>query len=130
MNFRIIEGDYANMDELYPLFEQDYLYSNVYADSLREKYGLTHNEFKELSDKVKTNHGLSRRPRVACKTAKYYYKSTHGFIIQKNIGRNICYIGTVCCEQVACKVVELCKKVGWDIDVCRSICKNWREHIV
>lgn len=130
MNFRVIEGSYADVDSIYDDFEYDYLYSNHKANSLRGKYGLTHKEFKELCDTVKKNHGLSRRPRVDTKDAKYYYRSGHGWVIQKKVRGNTFYLGRVHSEELACRIVKLCKKARWNIDVCKQIYQSECDAII
>lgn len=130
MNFHVTERRCADLEEVYSLFEHDYLHSDIYAKDLRYKYGLTWKEFREMCHTVKEAHGIIRRPRVDYLNAKYYYKHKSGWIIQRRINQVDTYFGIVPTRRVAVKVVELCKKAMWDIDVCREICKNWRSYIV
>ena len=131
MEFNVVEGEYADLDSIYSAFEEDYLHSDIYANDLRVKYNLTWGEFREIRDTVKKNNGISRRPRVDYRGAKYYYKRHDGtFLIQRRINQRTTYFGVVPNRSVARKVVELCKKAMWDIDVCREICQNWRTYIV
>lgn len=130
MNFNIVDGSYADLNSIHDDFVQDYIFSNELSNKeIRKKYNLSHKEFRELSEEVKKEHGLSRRL-IVFKDSKYYYKAKYGFMIQKRLNGRDYYVGHVPTEDVARKVVELCKKVQWDIDVCRKICKNWNKYSV
>ena len=47
-------------------------------------------------------------------------------LIQKRINGVPEYLGHVKSEGIARKCVELCKKYGWDVDVCRNIIKSFK----
>lgn len=130
MNFNIIEGAYTDLDSIREDFTNDYIWSNELSNvEIQKKYELTCSEFKELADSVKNEYGFSRRPNKG-KSPRHYYYHQGKYIISKTMC-NICvYFGIVPTEYVAKKVVELCKKWQWDIDVCREICKNWKAYIV
>lgn len=124
MNFNIVDGKYADLDSIYNDFVEDYVFSTELKNNeIRVKYGLTHKEFKELSDMVKADYGLSRRP-IKITGAKYYYEHKHGFHIQKTVDNVINYIGFVPTEDLAIEVVEKCKNASWDVDVCRNILRE------
>lgn len=130
MKFNVIDGAYADFDSIHDDFVEDYVFSvELSNNEIRNKYNLTHGEFRELCNIVKKEHGLSRR-NTLCKNAKYYYKCGCRFIIQKRINQIDTYFGSVPTEDIARKLVELCKNLEWNVDVCREICKNWREYIV
>lgn len=130
MNFKIIERAVVDFDEIYDDFVEDYIFSSeLRNDEIRVKYGLTHGEFKELSDMVKLEYNISRRGSNVG-NGKYYYPVRHGFVILKTVNCVQQYIGFVSREDVAQYLVELCKKVSWDIDVCRDIVRNYNECIV
>ena len=124
MNYNIIEGAYAHFDEIREDFIQDYIFSfDLSNGEIRAKYGLTWNEFKEFCEKVKSEFGLSRRPR-STGDGKFYYKTNTGFIIQKRVNGITIYFGHAPTEELAKKCVEICKKYRWDVDVCRDIIKS------
>lgn len=126
MNWNIIEGAYADLDKIREDFIQDYLFSFELSNrEIRDKYGLTWKEFKELSEEVKSDFGLSRRPRKQVK-GKFYYKAAHGFIIQKRVDGVVTYFGHTSTEELAKKCVEICKKYRWDVDVCKDIIKSFK----
>ena len=127
MNFNLIEGAYANFDSIHDDFCKDYLWSDELSNvEIRRKYSLSARDFKELTNQVKQEFGVSRRN---TRKGKYYYKINDGFMIQKTIDCVSVYFGTVPSECIARKIVELCKKVGWNVDVCKDIVKNWRDVI-
>ncbi len=127
MNFRIVENGYVNIKDIEGDFEKDYIFSNALRNNeIRVKYGLTHGEFKELAEFCKQKHGLSRRPRWD-NNAKYYYPVNHGFVIFKTIDCVQTYIGFVTSEEGAIRLVELCKKLLWNVDMCRDLVRNYNE---
>lgn len=128
MNWNIIEGAYADLDKIRDDFIHDYLFSFELSNKeIRDKYGLTWKEFRELSEEVKSDFGLSRRPRKQVK-GKFYYKTNTGFIIQKRVNGVTTYFGQAPTEELAKKCVELCKKHHWDINFCRGVIKHFKQH--
>lgn len=128
MNFKVIEGEYADLDKIKEDFIQDYLFSFEMSNKeIRSKYGLTWKEFKEISEQVKAEYGYSRRPKKQME-GKYYYKTTSGFIIQKRINGESEYLGFVTSQELAEKCVELCKQVSWNVSLCKHIIKHWRKY--
>ena len=129
MNFNVIEGEYADLDAIKEDFIQDYLLSfDMSNKEIRNKYGLTWKEFKELSEEVKSEFGYTRRPKKPME-GKYYYQTTSGFIIQKRINGESEYLGFVTSKELAEKCVELCKQVSWNVSECRHIIKHWRKYL-
>ena len=127
MNFNILEGCYADLESIHDDFCNDYLWSNELSNyEIRKKYNLTASEFREFSMFVKKEYGFNRRP----KRGNYYYPTPHGFFIQRTINCAVVYFGFVPRESVAKKMVELCEKHRWNVDVCRDIVKNWKDYIV
>ncbi|MBR3139865.1 MAG: hypothetical protein IKF11_03235 [Methanobrevibacter sp.] len=127
MNFNLIEGAYANFDSIHDDFCQDYLWSDELSNpEIRKKYELSARDFNELTNLVKKEFGVSRRN---TRKGRYYYKVNSGFVIQKTINCVTVYFGIVPSECIARKLVELCKKVGWNVDVCKDIVKNWKDVI-
>jgi len=128
MNFKVIEGKYADVEAIKDDFVQDYLFSFEMSNpEIRDKYGLTWKEFKELSEEVKSEYGYSRRPKKT-DNGKYYYKTTSGFIIQKRINGVSEYLGFVTSRELAEKCVELCKQASWNVSLCKHIIKHWRRY--
>lgn len=125
--FNLIEGEYVDVESIYSDFKDDYLFTDVLNKDLRLQYGLSHKDFWDLARKVKKECGLNKRPRTE---GKYYYPVKSGFIIQKRYGLKNVYLGFVLSEEVAIKMVELCKNHNWNVDVCRDIIRNWREYYV
>jgi len=127
MNFNLIEGAYANFDSIHDDFCQDYLWSDELSNpEIRKKYELSARDFNELTNLVKKEFGVSRRN---TRKGRYYYKVNSGFVIQKTINCVTVYFGIVPSECIARKLVELCKKMEWRVDVCRDIVKNWKDVI-
>lgn len=127
MNFNLVEGAYADFDSIHDAFCEDYLWSDELSNpEIRRKYGLSARDFHELTNLVKQEFGVSRRN---TRKGRYYYKVDSGFVIQKTIDCVSVYFGIVPSESIARKIVEMCKKVEWKVDVCRDIVKNWREVI-
>ena len=125
MNFTIVDGVRPAYEEIHDDFIQDYIFStDLKNNEIRLKYGLSHKEFKELSDMVKEEFGVSRRP-IRITGCKYYYKHKHGFHIQKTIDNVVYYLGYVTSEDVAIEIVEKCKNVSWNIGECRQIVKEY-----
>lgn len=120
---RVVEGAYADVDKIRDDFTRDYLGFELSNGEIRDKYGLTWKEFRELSEEVKSDLGLSRRPKKPVK-GKFYYKTDTGFIIQKRVDGVTTYFGHTSTEELAKKCVELCKKCGWKVDVCRNLIKS------
>lgn len=128
INCRIIEGQYADIDKIKDDFVQDYIFSSELSNKeIRAKYGLTWKEFSELCESVKLEYGFSRRPKHGEK-GRYYYKTKHGYIIAKRINNQNQYLGFVPTEEIAKKCVELCSKLCWEVEICKDMIKNWREH--
>ena len=129
MNFNLIENGYIEWDVICDDFTDDFLHSDLNNVELRIKYNMTHGEFKECCNKVKSEYGINRRPfwKHRQGKAKYYYKVRNGFIICKRYGSEQVYLGFVPSLKVAEKLVEMCKNVSWDIDKCKEMCYGWRE---
>ncbi len=131
MNFKVIEGSYADFDSIIDSFINDYIYSTDLRNiEIKEKYNLTHSEFKELSNHVKSIFGLTRRLTKPIMEGKYYYPCKYGFKVMKEVHGKLVYMGTVPSESIAIECVKLCKNVGWDIDESKKICRNYKEYIV
>ena len=130
MNFNLIENGYIEWDVICNEFTDDFLHSDLNNTELRIKYNMTHGEFKECCDKVKSEYRISRRPfwKHRRGKAKYYYKVRNGFIISKRYGREQVYLGFVPSLKVAEKLVEMCINASWNIDVCTSYIQNWRRY--
>lgn len=128
MNFRIIEGVYADLDSIHDEFCKDYLWSTELSNvEIRKKYGLTVSEFEEFAGIVKKEFGFSRRPHG--NYGKYYYKRNNGWAIQKKLNGVFVYFGYVQSENVAKKLVEMCVACNWDLDSCFEFVKNWRKYV-
>ena len=125
MNFNVVEShQYNDLNEIYPFFVEDYVFSkDLKNPEIKEKYNLTHNEFKTLRDRAKKEYNLVRRS--IRKNVKNYYPVNYGFHICKNINGKNTYLGFVKHEKNAIKLVEICKQHNWDIDVCKRIIKEY-----
>lgn len=125
INCRVIEGAYADVDKIRDDFVEDYLGFELSNGEIRDKYALTWKEFRELSEEVKSEYGLSRRPKKPVE-GKFYYKTDTGFIIQKRVDGVTTYFGHTPTEELAKKCVELCKKYRWNVDVCKDVIKSFK----
>ena len=131
MNFKLIENSYIDWESIHKDFAEDYLNTTLTNDEIREKYGMTHNEFRKGCNIVKKENNIRRRPfwKHRENSAKYYYKLSNGYMISKRIGEEQVYLGFVPSLEIAKIMVCMCEKVAWDIATCKSYCKNWREHV-
>lgn len=130
--FQVVEGGkYNDLEAIYPSFVQDYIFSTELKNlEIKEKYDLSHGEFKEMCDTAKKQFGISRRRTNLEHSARYYYKHNNGFVIGKTYNNCYVYLGFVTdTEEIVKKVVELCKKASWDIDVCRHIIRNYGDYL-
>ena len=128
MNFNLIENHTVDFNEIHDSFCDDYLWSNELSNvEIRKKYDLTVREFKELSGIVKKEFGFKRRPNYRKGKGKYYYRHEYGYSIQKQVKDKFVYLGFVSTEAAAIEVVELCKKVGWDIGESKHIIKTYKQ---
>jgi hypothetical protein len=100
-------------------------------DELKAKYNLTRGEFNTCCENVLKANNIDRRPHYLerCGKSKYFYKTKYSVIIQKKIGGVNYYIGSVPNVEIALKIVELCKKVSWNIDKCKRIVARWWDYI-
>lgn len=127
MNFNLVEGAYADFEEIHDDFCEDYLWSDELSNpEIRRKYGLSARDFTELTNLVKEEFGVSRRN---TRKGRYYYKVKSGFVIQKTIDCVTVYFGIVPSESIARKIVELCKKYNWQISICKGVVKNYTQYI-
>ncbi len=130
--FQVVEGGkYNDLEAIYPSFVQDYIFSTELKNlEIKEKYGLSHGEFKEMCDNAKKQFGISRRVTNCQNSARYYYKQHNGFVIAKSIDNKYIYLGFVTdTEEVVKEVVELCKNVSWNVDKCRHIIRNYEVYL-
>ncbi len=121
VNFNLVEGSYRS-SSIYDDFATDYLKTNVPNKDLRVKYDLSHKEFWDLAREVREDYGLKKRP--VHYIPRYYYRVKRGYIIQKRYGLEMVYLGFVQTEDMAKKMVELCKNASWHIDECRRIIRT------
>lgn len=127
MKFTIVEGKYADLEDIKEDFTQDYLFSSRLSNpELRKKYKLTHGEFKELTEQIKKEHGVKRRP-IRAVEGKYYYKYMGRYYIRKSVNGVLTYFGMLNTEKQAQKAVEECIKAKWDEKKCRRIIKKIKE---
>lgn len=127
MNFNVIEGDYACLEDIHDAFCEDYLWSNELSTiEIRKKYGLSFKEFWEFANTVKKEYGFSKRP--VKREGRYYYRRKYGWAIQKKVGDALLYFGFVPSEEIAKQVVELCINSEWDINTCSEIVSNWEMY--
>jgi len=127
MNFKVIENSYVDWETICDEFTDDFLHSELDNKELKEKYGMSHGEFKQYCNIVKMNHNLTRRPfwKHRKGKAKYYYKVKNGFIICKRYGNDYVYLGFVSSLKVAEQLVEMCKNLSWDRELCQKLCHEW-----
>lgn len=123
VNFRIVEQEQVIItDDLYEKIKADYVSSDLTVRQIREKYNLTHLDWKHLSKQFRDELGVKMRPRQG---AKHYYKTCKGYEIYKLVDGKVRYFGCVRCDEgTVQRIVELCKKVGWNVDECKRII-NW-----
>ena len=133
MNFELIESKYVDWNKIHEDFSDDFLFSSLSNEEIRIKYDMTHKEFKEFTNIVKSENNITRRPYWKLRNNKgvnYYYKCKCGFQIRKRIGGQDVYLGIVPSELDARKIVQLCINASWNIEVCKKIIDNWKKHIV
>lgn len=132
MNFRVVENSYVDWEAIEEEFTEKYLFSTISNNDLRKEYDMTHREFQDCCNIINKKHGLTRRPfwKHRQGECKYFYKVNNGFIIMKRIKGDNVYFGFTNSLSVAKKLVEMCKKASWDIDVCRQICKEHQYYAI
>ena len=132
MKFNLIESSYINWEKIHDDFAEDYLFSELSNNEIRLKYGMTHGEFTEYSQLIKTEQNITRRPfwKLRKGGCKYYYPTHDGFQIRKYIDGEDTYIGFVPSEKIAKKIVELCINSAWNIPICKNLCNLWSNLIV
>lgn len=128
MKFKIVEGAYLDIEQIYDDFEKEYLYSLVSNPELKKKFGLNKREWVEITRKVKERNNISRRP-YRRREGKHYYSQGKGYAIRKFINGKLHHLGTVPTEEIAIKIVALCEKEEWDINKCHKILDRWYEYI-
>lgn len=128
MNFNIVEKEQTIItDELYATIKEEYLESDLSVKEIREKYNLTHIDWRNLSQQFRDELGVKCRPKSHC---KYYYSiGNNQYRIIKWIGSKTIGLGTVSCtENTVREIVEMCKDAEWDIDVCKRIINGGWKH--
>ena len=128
--FNIIENCYLDWELIKDDFTYDYLHSQLKNNEIKSKYDLTRGEFNDCRERVHEAYGLIRRPHINDRKggSRYYFKTSYGYHIQKKINNVNNYIGTVGTENLAKKIVGLCKEVNWDIEMCRVICAKLKSN--
>lgn len=131
VEFNVIESTSVVITpELLERIEDDYLYSDMSVQDIRQKYGLGIKEIHNITREIRKEKGLQRRPRYNYSDFKYYYKSGNNFDIRKHIDGKQINFGTIDGnEEDAKKIVEVCKAANWNIEKCFDIVENWREHV-
>ena len=127
MKFRIVEGVETDYDAIYDDFKEDYLHTSQSNKDIRRKFDLSQKDFAIMADRVKEDEGISYRPIM---NAKYYYRKGNRFVISKKFNNEVTYFGIVPTEEIAIRIVEVCKKHNWDIPKCKEIVKSWRDYLV
>ena len=132
MNFKVVENSYVDWEAIKEEFTEKYLFSTISNNDLRKEDDMTHREFQDCCNMVNEANGLNRRPFWKHRSGgcKYFYKVNSGFIIMKRINGVNVYIGFANSLSVAKKLVEMCKKESWDIDVCKQICKEYQQYAI
>ena len=127
MNFNVIEKEQVFVDdELYEQVKDDYVNSSLSVKQIREKYNITHLDWKRVSRQIRSELGLKARPKPE---SKHYIEVKNGvFRIHKWIDKRVLYLGTVhCSESEVQKVVEKCESVHWNIAACKQIIKECND---
>ena len=90
MNFKIVEQEARNFEELYNLFKEDYINPHIKVTEIKEKYNLSNSEYKHLRQQLKQETGIETKPNVYRKTGfrenpdQYIHRQHNGYIIKKN----------------------------------------------
>ena len=130
-NFEIVDGEYANYEEIHDDFVRDYIYSSELTNlQIRTKYKLSYPEFLEIAKRVREEYGIKRRPKAYQVPIRNFtkvvdYKGKEVFRIEKNG----VYYGVAPSKKVAEKIVEKCHEADWDVPRCRAYCKNWKMFV-
>lgn len=129
MNFNIVETKSTIItDDLYEKIKHDYINSDLTVKEIRHKYNLTHIDWKNLSNQIRTELGIKGRP---VKNAKHYYKARGKWRITKWVDGKAVHIGEVCCnERTVQEIVKLCENVNWDIDECKRIVRGGWYYLI
>ncbi len=122
MKFNLVEGERVDFDKIKEDFKQDYLNPSMKNDEIREKYDLSHNEFRRLCSIVKDEINLSHRKTL--QKGKYYYKYHSGYSIQKRVNGETTYFGSVPTIEMAKKAIQLCEELNWEVQKCKKAIWN------
>ena len=125
MKFRVIDGEDKTFEDIYNDFEKEYLTSRITNDDLRRKYELSKKDFLNLTRLIKSNKGLSRRPR----RTKYYYSTHHGFTLAKKINGKVRYGGWIPISKkyLLQEAVQICEKLEWNSEKCKEAIKELKR---
>lgn len=127
MNFRVVEGEYYDIESIFDDFEEDYLHSDMNVKQLREKYGLSRYMYAKLASLLREKHNLTRRP---C-DAKYFHKHGTSWVIVKDCNGKTKYFGRIPIKygkEVLDEAIETCKSLNWDISECQKRIKEIKNY--
>lgn len=120
MNFRVIEGS----DDEFPKFDEfcsDFFNPNYYVKDLKEKYGLSRNEYVRLREKLVKKYNIHSKPTkfhpsADCPTnMTYIHKhNKNRFAVIKYLDGKKVYYGAYDSVDIARKIRDELIDCGWD----------------
>lgn len=126
--FHIIEGadDFSN---IYEEFKEDYLNPNYTVKTIKEKYDLTDNQYRQLKNDVAEETGVNRKPsntnfeRLWVHETRFIdvLKSTHKFRVSKVIHGNYHHFGVYDNLKTAIYVRDTLEENNWSKEVYKQL---------
>lgn len=121
MNKKKILRDGKNMDlSIYDSFVSDYNNPNMTGEDVRLKNGLNHHRYSEIRKIALENGDIPASRRMNRSDAKFYTKTSNGFVVKKQFGHSCLFVGRFATQDTAEAIVEKCKEVNWNIDEIRE----------
>ena len=99
---------------IYDEFVEDYNNPQLTLDDIKRRYGLNCKRFAEIQQLAIGNGDVPAVRRMNRTDAKFYTKTSNGFVVKKQFGTTCNFIGRFEDEETAKLVVNKCKEVNWN----------------
>lgn len=102
---------------IYDGFVRDYTNPELTIEDIKRKYGLNCRRFAEIQQIAIRNGDVPSVRKMNRSTAKFYTKTSNGYIVKKQFGKDCNFVGRFADEETAKLVVNKCKEVNWNTSV-------------
>ena len=99
---------------IYDGFVEDYNNPQLTIEDIKRKYGLNCRRFAEIQHIAISNQDVPSVRRMNRTTAKFYTKTSNGYVVKKQFGKDCLFVGRFEDEATAQLVVNKCKEVNWN----------------